>query len=54
MKRELVLSSVARPDKKKKLFLRVPYDANAPSLPAIKEFFLACVAKLPNGALPKT
>jgi hypothetical protein len=53
MKRALALDAVSQPEKSKKLLLRVPMAATAEELAAIRSFFLACVARLPEGRLPK-
>lgn len=54
MKGGLLLEAVSQPEKSKKLLLRVPLAATPTELAAIRAFFLACVARLPQGRLPKT
>lgn len=53
MKRSLSLAAVSPPEKAKKLLLKVPLDAQPAQVAAVREFFLACVARLPGGKLPK-
>jgi hypothetical protein len=53
MKRALALDAVSQPEKSKKLLIRVPMAATADDLAPIRSFFLACVARLPQGRLPK-
>jgi hypothetical protein len=53
MKRALPPEAVSQPEKTKKLLIRVPMDATAEELSAIRTFFLSCVARLPQGRLPK-
>lgn len=53
MKRTLALEAVSPPEKSKKLLLRVPLAAATDELASIRAFFLACVARLPMGRIPK-
>jgi hypothetical protein len=50
---KVVRQDVSPPDKNKLTLVRVPSGASKERLDQIKEFFLACVRRLPGGRLPK-